>query len=266
MTYFRVIIVIIALSMTYGFEYDYDLEYDWSRSRSSSPPKKEEVGPKAQVIDPKGQAVAGNPKLPDGSYKYRFPSSTTTTTTLTPTTKTKTLTVTRTTTSTTTSTRTTSASSTTTTTVYPSYKKPMEMFLKAAYDLIPEDDRKKFGFLTIDEIHEIREAERELIFQSLKKIVHGDHLSQKVEESILGGFSKMLDLENSNSTHIDTRAAVVVNTTGKPEVVETTEPPALDVEEEYVNMTMLGTAVSVPESTKELTEADFRTANVTGEI
>jgi hypothetical protein len=142
----------------------------------------------------------------------------------------------------------------------------MENFLKAAYDLIPEDDRKKFGFLTIDEIHEIREAERELIFQSLKKIVHGDHLSQKVEENILGGFSKMLDLENSNSTHIDTRAAEVVNTTFKPEVVETTEPPALDIEEEYVNMTMPGTAVSVPDSIKELTEADFKTAKVTGEI
>jgi hypothetical protein len=47
----------------------------------------------------------------------------------------------------------------------------------------------------------------------LKKIVHGDHLSQKVEENILGGFSKILDLENGNGTHIDTRAAVVVNTT-----------------------------------------------------
>jgi hypothetical protein len=268
MTYFRVIIVIIALSVACGYEYDYDLEYDWSRSRSSSPPKKEEVVPKAQVIDPKGQAVVGNPKLPDGSYKYRFPSSTTTTPKPTP--KTKTLTVTRTTTSTTTTprmtTRTTTASSTTTTTVYPSYKRPMEKFLKAAYDLIPEDDRKKFGFLTIDEIHEIREAERELIFQSLKKILQGDHLSQKVEENILGGFSKMLDLENSNSTHIDTRAAEVVNTTVKPEVMETTEPPALDVEEEYVNMTMPSTAVSVPRNVKELTEADLRTAKVTGEI
>ncbi len=37
------------------------------------PPKKEEVvSPKAQMIDPKGQAVVGNPKLPHGSYKYRF--------------------------------------------------------------------------------------------------------------------------------------------------------------------------------------------------
>ncbi len=27
--------------------------------------------------------------------------------------------------------------------------------MKAVHDLIPEDDRKKFGFLTIDEIHEI---------------------------------------------------------------------------------------------------------------
>jgi hypothetical protein len=268
MTYFRVIIVIIALSVVCGFEYDYDLEYDWSRSRSSSPPKKEEVVPKAQVIDSKSQVYPGNPKLLDGSYKYRFPSSTTTTTTPKPTTKTKTLTVTRTTTSTTTAprmtTRTTSASSTTTTTAYPSYKKPIEKFLKTAYDLIPEDDRKKFGFLTIDEIHEIREAERELIFQSLKKIVQGDHLSQKVEENILGGISKMLDLENI--THIDTRAAEVVNTTVKPEVVETTDPPALDVEEEHVNITMPGTAVSVPESTKELTEANLKMANVTGEI
>ncbi len=134
--------------------------------------------------------------------------------------------------------------------------------MKAAYDLIPEDDRKKFGFLTIDEIHEIREAERELIFQSLKKLVHGDHLSQRIEENILGGFSKMLDLDNS--THIDTRAEVV-NTTVRPEVVETTVPPALDVEED-VNMTMLSTAVSVPDSVKELTEADLKTANITGEI
>jgi hypothetical protein len=120
------------------------------------------------------------------------------------------------------------------------------------------------GFLTIDEIHELRKAERELIFQSLKKIVHGDHLSQKVEKNILGGFSKILDLDNS--THIDTRAAVVVNTTVKPEVVKTTKPPALDVEEEHVNMTMPSTAVSVPDSVKELTEADLKTANVTGEI
>ncbi len=47
-------------------------------------------------------------------------------------------------------------------------------------DLIFEDDWKKFSFLTIDEIHELRNTERELIFQSLKKIVHDDHLSQKV--------------------------------------------------------------------------------------
>ncbi len=147
MTFFRVIVVIIALSMAYGYKYDYDLEYDWSRSRSSSPPKKESpVDPKAQSVTP------GNPKLPDGSYKYCFPSSSTTTTTPKPTTKTKTLTVTRTTTSTTSTTtsrttsRTTSSTSTTTTTAYPSYKRPMEMFLKAAIDLIPEDDRKKFGF------------------------------------------------------------------------------------------------------------------------
>jgi hypothetical protein len=125
-----VIIVIIALSVACGYEYDfeYDFEYDWSRSRSSSPPKKEEVvSPKAQMVDPKMQVLIGNPKLPDGNYKYRFPSSTTTTPT------------------------------------------PMEMFLKAAYDLIPENDRKKFGFLTIDEIHELKKFERELIFQSLKK-------------------------------------------------------------------------------------------------
>ena len=74
----------------------------------------------------------------------------------------------------------------------------------------------------------------------------------------------MLDLENS--THIDTRAAVVVNTTVKPEVVKTTKLPALDVEEEHVNMMMPSTAVSVPDSVKELTEADLKTANVTGEI
>jgi hypothetical protein len=138
--------------------------------------------------------------------------------------------------------------------------------LKAVCDLIPEDDRKKFGFLTIDEIHELRNTERELIFQSLKKIVHDDHLSQKVEENVLGGLCKMLDLENSNRTHNDTRAAVVVNTTVDPGVVKTTELPALDVEEEHVNMTMPSTAVSVPDSVKELTEADLWTANITGEI
>jgi hypothetical protein len=131
-----------------------------------------------------------------------------------------------------------------------------------AYDSIPEDDRKKFGFLTVDEIHEIREAERELIFQLLKKVVHGDHLSQRIEENILGGFSKMLDLDNS--THTDTRAEVV-NTTVRPEVVETTVPPALDVEED-VNMTMPSTAVSVPDRVKEFTEADLKLANITGEI
>ncbi len=76
----------------------------------------------------------------------------------------------------------------------------------------------------------------------------------------------MLDLENSNRIHIYTRAAVVVNTTVDPGVVKTTELPALDVEEEYVNMTMPSTAVSVPNSVKELTEADLRTANVTDEI
>jgi hypothetical protein len=77
---------------------------------------------------------------------------------------------------------------------------------------------------------------------------------------------KMLDLENNNSTHTHTRAAIVVNTTVKPGVVKTTEPPALDVEEEHMNMTMPSTAVSVPDSVKELTEADLKTANVTGEI
>ncbi len=87
-----------------------------------------------------------------------------------------------------------------------------------------------------------------------------------MEKNILGGFSKMLDLENSNRTHNDTRAAVVVNTTVDPGVVKTTEPPALDVEEEHVNMTMPSTAVSVSDSVKELTEADLRTANITGEI
>jgi hypothetical protein len=95
----------------------------------------------------------------------------------------------------------------------------------------------------------------------LKKIVHDDHLSQKVEKNV-----KMLDLENSNRTHNDTRAAVVGNTTVKPEVVKTTEPPTLDDEEEHVNITMPSTAVSVPDSVKELTEADLKTANVTGEI
>jgi hypothetical protein len=84
------IIVIIALSVACGYEYDF--EYDWSRS--SSPPKKEEVIPKAQVVDPKTQIVTGNPK---------------------------------------------------------------------------------FDFDN-DEIHELREVERELIFQCLKKIVHVDHL------------------------------------------------------------------------------------------
>ena len=53
-----------------------------------------------------------------------------------------------------------------------------------------------------------RNTEGELIFQSLKKIVHGDHLSQKVKKNV-----KMLDLENNNSTLTYTRAAVVVNTT-----------------------------------------------------
>jgi hypothetical protein len=154
----------------------------------------------------------------------------------------------------------TSASSTTIITAHPPYRRPIENFLKAAYDLIPEDDRKKFGFLTIDEIHEIRETERELIFQLLKKVVQGDHLNKRIEENILGGFSKMLDLENS--TYINTR---VVNTTVRPDVMETTEPPALDVEE-VVNMTMSSTAVSVPDSIKELTEADLKMANITGEI
>ncbi len=79
-------------------------------------------------------------------------------------------------------------------------------------------------------------------------------------------FSKILDLENGNGNHIDIRAAVVVNTTVDPEMVKTTEPPALDVEEEHVNITMPSTAVSVPYSVKELTEADLKTANVTGEI
>ena len=77
---------------------------------------------------------------------------------------------------------------------------------------------------------------------------------------------KMLDLGNNNSTHTYTRAAVVVNTTVDPGVVKTTELPALDVEEEHVNMTMPSIAVSVPDSVKELTEADLKTANVTGEI
>ncbi len=74
----------------------------------------------------------------------------------------------------------------------------------------------------------------------------------------------MLDL--GNMTQIDTRAAVVVNTTVDPDVVKTTKPPALDIEEEHVNVTMPSTAVSVPDSVKELTEADLKTANVTGEI
>ncbi len=95
----------------------------------------------------------------------------------------------------------------------------------------------------------------------MEKIVDGDHLNQKVEENV-----KMLDLENNNSTHTYTRAPVVVNTTFKPEVVKTTEPPALDVEEDHVNLTMPSTAMSVPDSVKELTEADLKTANFTGEI
>jgi hypothetical protein len=49
-------------------------------------------------------------------------------------------------------------------------------------------------------------------------------------------------------------------------VVKTTEPPALDVEEEHVNITMPSTAVSVPDSVKELTEADLKKANVAVEI
>ncbi len=95
----------------------------------------------------------------------------------------------------------------------------------------------------------------------MEKIVHGDHLSQKVEKNV-----KMLELGNNNRTHNDTRAAVVVNTTVDPGVVKTTKPPTLDVEEEHMNITMPSTAVSVPDSVKELTEADLWTANITGEI
>jgi hypothetical protein len=99
-----------------------------------------------------------------------------------------------------------------------------------------------------------------------------------VEENVLGGLSKMLDLSNGT----DPEAAVVVNTTVnpdksavpivfttvKPDVVEPTYPPALDVEEEqlFANSTVPGTAVSVPDSVKEFTEAEFKTAKVTGEI
>ncbi len=70
------------------------------------PQKKEEVIPKVQMIDPKGQAVIpANPKLSDVIYQYRFPSSTTTTTMPKSTTKkTKTFTVATTTTSMTTTT------------------------------------------------------------------------------------------------------------------------------------------------------------------
>jgi hypothetical protein len=92
-----------------------------------------------------------------------------------------------------------------------------------------------------------------------EEVIPKAHLSQKVEKNV-----KMLDLGNNNSTHTYTRAAV--NTTVKLGVVKTTELPALDVEEEHVNMTMPSTAVSVPDSVKELTEADLKTANVTGEI
>jgi hypothetical protein len=46
-------------------------------------------------------------------------------------------------------TRVTSALSTTIITAHPSYRRPIENFLKAAYDLIPENDRKSLVSLLL---------------------------------------------------------------------------------------------------------------------
>jgi hypothetical protein len=132
--------------------------------------------------------------------------------------------------------------------------------MKAAMDLIPEDDRKKFGFFTIDEIHEMRRAEREDIFQSLKKIVHEDRLNETVEDKILDGINKLLELDNTTETF-----AAGVGTNVSPGLDDLTTFPASDVEEKIVVTDVPSTAVPVLDDVKELAEAEVLTANVTGE-
>jgi hypothetical protein len=184
-----VIIVIIALSVACGYEYDF--EYDWSRS--SSPPKKEEVIPKAQVVDPKTQVVTGNPKLPDGSYKYWFS--------------------------------------------YHWWDPRAQIGWERANIPVFEKDRSWWS-------PEPEGGEEYFGLFFLRCWTWRKVIVPIFTLELLLMWIPLLNLR----------------------WVKTTELPALDVEEEHVNMTMPSTAVSVPDSVKELTEADLKTANVTGEI
>jgi hypothetical protein len=116
--------------------------------------------------------------------------------------------------------------------------------------------------LTIDEIHELRRAEREEIYQSLKKIVHGDRLSETVGDKVLDGISKLLELDNTTDSET---VAALGYTTVKPGLDDLTTLPAMDVEEDLVNTTVPSTAVSVQADVKDFAEAEVLTANVTGE-
>lgn len=250
MTYFSVIVILIVSIVVQGF--DYDNEYDWSANAT----KKSEAKPPSRPFQ--NVAITGNPQMIDGSLKYQFPSSSTTTSTTSTTTTTK-----RprrmTPSSTTTSTTTTQTAATTTTTFTVPYS-TKELILQALSDVIPEEDQKKFGLFTLEELQEIRKAEREEIYQALKKIVHGDQLSKNVEDTVLDGIAKLLEY-NVNET------AAVETTTTAPGPSDHPTTPAADLEGE-AEIAQPETTTAVPvivEDVKKLTEAEVTPSGGTGE-
>jgi hypothetical protein len=65
--------VIIALSVACGYEYDFEYDFEYmtlNMTGQGRPPprkKKRRGHSQAQVVDPKGQVITGNPKFDDGN-------------------------------------------------------------------------------------------------------------------------------------------------------------------------------------------------------
>ena len=65
-----------------------------------------------------------------------------------------------------------------------------DQFYQAATDIIPQEERKKFGLFTLDDMHALREAERKMVFDAVKEHMHQLHLSPAVESEVLSGVDK----------------------------------------------------------------------------
>ena len=123
-------------------------EYDYYEEEEASSTRRVMAEMTSRRLERKNEAPASRPfqevKIPGLVSRFSSASSSMSTSTTTP----------RTTTST------TSVSSTKMTV--------QDQFYQAAIDIIPEEERKKFGLFTLDDVHAMREAERKMVLDAVK--------------------------------------------------------------------------------------------------